>query len=201
MARKRNPVRPADPMEIARHRAAERLREREPGNWGADAAALRLPANADVAVDSLPGGRVIRAQRQDVFETFHARGSLSPAGYAAIRRLQDDIAVLHRTITSRIDYSPRVDRSRTADGVADYRLRAGERIEAAMTLTGAASARLLTALCEPDVIHGRAADWRSVVAATAGERLPDAQGALIRAACENLAGAYAAIDQGRRRAV
>ena len=39
--------------------------------------------------------------------------------------------------------------------------------------------------------HGRAA--------TAGERLPDAQGALIRAACENLAGAYAAIDQGRRR--
>ena len=70
-----------------------------------------------------------------------------------------------------------------------------------MTLTGAASARLLTALCEPDVIHGRAADWRSVVAATAGERLPDAQGALIRAACENLAGAYAAIDQGRRRPV
>ena len=92
MARKRNPVRPADPMEIARRRAAERLREREPGNWGADAAALRLPANADVAVEALPGGRVVRAQRQDVFETFRARGSLSPAGYAAIRRLQDDIA-------------------------------------------------------------------------------------------------------------
>lgn len=120
MARKRNPVRPADPMEIARRRAAERLREREPGNWGADAAALRLPANADVAVEALPGGRVIRSQRHDVFETFRARGSLSPAGYAAIRRLQDDIAALHRTLSSRIDYGPRVDRSRTADGVADH---------------------------------------------------------------------------------
>ena len=201
MPRKRRPIRPADPMEIARRRAAERAQAQDPANWGADPVALALPANAEVVLAVRDGGRGVRIQRQDVFETFHARGSLSPAGYAAIRRLQDDIAVLHRTITSRIDYSPRVDRSRTADGVADYRLRAGERIEAAMAFTGAASARLLTALCEPDMVHGRAADWRSVVAATAGERLPDAQGALIRAACENLAGAYAAIDQGRRRAV
>lgn len=200
MARKRNPVRPADPMEIARRRAAERALAQDPAAWGADARALGLPANANVAISSLPGGRILRAQRQDVFETFRARGSLSQAGYDAIRRLQDDIAALHRTQSSRVDYSPRVDRSRTAGGLADHRLRAGERIEAAMAFTGAASARLLAALCEPDVVHGRAADWRAVVAATAGERLPDAQGALIRAACENLAGAYAVIDNGRRRA-
>lgn len=200
MARKRNPVRPTDPMEIARRRAAERLRAQDPATWGADADALALPANAAVAVDALPGGRVIRAQRQDVFETFRARGSLSPAGYEAVRRLQDDLATLHQTHAGRVDYSPRVDRSRTGDSFADRRLRAGERIEAAMALTGAASARLLSALCETDVVHGRAADWRAVVATVAGERLPDAQGALIRAACENLAGAYAAIDNGRRRA-
>ena len=193
MARKRNSVRPTDPMEIARRRAAERLRAQDPATWGADAEALALPANRAVAVEALPGGRVIRAQRQDVFETFRARGSLSPAGYEAARRLQDDLAVLHQTHAGRVDYSPRVDRSRTGDSFADRRLRAGERIEAA-------SARLLSALCESDVGHGRAADWRAVVATVAGERLPDAQGALIRAACENLAGAYAILDNDRRRA-
>ncbi len=203
MPRKRHHIRPADPMDIARRRAAERaaerVRDQDPANWGANLAALNLPANGDVALAPLQGGRVTRAQRQDVFDTFHARGSLSKAGYVAIRRLQDDITVLHRTATSRIDYSPRVDTTRTAGGVADHRLRAGQRIEAAMAFTGAASARLLAALCEPDIVHGRVADWRSVVAAIAGERLPDAQGALIRAACENLAGAYAAIDAGRGR--
>jgi hypothetical protein len=188
-----------DPMEIARRRAAEREQAQDPATWGADLAALSLPANAQVTAQLRPDGRVARAQRQDVFDTFHARGSLSRAGYDAVRRLQDDIATLHRTQSSRIDYSPRVDRTRTADSFADRRLRAGERIEAAMALTGAASARLLTALCEADVVAGRAADWRAVVVAAAGERLPDAQGALIRAACENLAGAYAALDRGRRQ--
>jgi hypothetical protein len=199
MARKRNPVRPSDPMEIALRRAAERARERDPGQWGADRDALSLPANAQVRLATDSRGRVSRAFRQDVFETFRARGALSQAGYDAVRRLQDDIATLHRTQTSRADYTPKVDTSRVADTFADHRARAGERIDAALTLSGVASARLLTALCEADVVLGRSADWRAVVESAAGERLPDAQGALVRAACENLAGAYAALDRGRRR--
>lgn len=201
MARKRKPVRPSDPMDIALRRAAERARERDPGQWGVDGAALSLPANANVRLATDRTGRISRAFRQDVFETFRARGSLSQAGYAAVRRLQDDIATLHRTQTSRADYTPKVDTSRVADTFADHRARAGERVEAALTLSGAASARLLAALCEADVVLGRSADWRSVVESTAGERLPDAQGALIRTACENLAGAYAAIDRGRIRPI
>jgi hypothetical protein len=35
-----------------------------------------------------------------------------------------------------------------------------------------------------------------VVERESGERLADAQGAVLRAACENLAGAYAALDRG-----
>jgi hypothetical protein len=53
----------------------------------------------------------------------------------------------------------------------------------------------LAALCEPDVVAGCAADWRAVVARQTGERLPDAQGAVLRAACENLSGAYAIVDR------
>ncbi|MDQ2861043.1 MAG: hypothetical protein M3T55_10045, partial [Pseudomonadota bacterium] len=50
------------------------------------------------------------------------------------------------------------------------------------------------------VVLGRTADWRAVVARESAERLPDAQGAVLRAACENLAGAYAAMDRGREKA-
>ena len=60
---------------------------------------------------------------------------------------------------------------------------------------GAVSARLLVALCEPDVVLGRAADWRAVVERESGETLADAQGAILRMACENLAAAYGMADR------
>lgn len=135
-----------------------------------------------------------------MFDRLLARGGLARGAYAAVRRLQDDIAVLHRTQAGGGDFSPRVDRSPDPQNFTDARRRAGERIEAALALAGPASARLLLALCEDDVALGRAADWRCVVAAHTAERLPDAQGAVLRAACENLAGAYAAMDRGRGRA-
>ena len=196
MARKRKTARPADPMAIARRRAAERAAGRDPAGWGLNAEALDLPANA--AVSPCPGstGRRLSMRRQDVFDRFAARGALAPAAHAAVRRLQDDIAVLHRTIAGGGDASPRIDRSRDPQSFTDARRRAGQRIETALTLTGPASARLLAALCESDVVLGRTADWRAVVARESAERLPDAQGAVLRAACENLAGAYAAMDRG-----
>ena len=143
-------------------------------------------------------GRVTRARRQDVFDLMHARGKLQTDALNAVRRLQDDIALLHRSPGGVGDLTPRVDRSRTADGFNDARLNAGGRIDAVLAFAGSASGGLIAALCEPEVVLGRSVDWRGVVARQTGETLPDAQGALLRVACENLAGAYARIDQVRR---
>ena len=139
----------------------------------------------------------MRARRQDVFDTLRARGRLSSAALDAVRRLQDDIACLHRTQLGAVNYAPRVDRSIEPQAFSDARRRAGARIEAALARAGAASARLLVALCEPDVVLGRAADWRAVVERETGETLADAQGAILRMACENLAGAYGMADRGK----
>jgi hypothetical protein len=200
MARKSKRTRPSDPMAIARRRAAERARDRDPGAWGIDGHQLRLAANQDVETRTDPGGRIGRARRADVFDLFLARGKLSAAGHDAVRRLQDDMAIMHRTLSGGGgDFAPKVDRSRRPAAFSERRLAAGLRIDAALGLAGPASARLIAALCESEVVLGQPRSWRAVVQRETGERLADAQGALLRLACENLAGAYALIDRGRRR--
>ena len=197
MSRGRKSARPSDPMEIARRRAAERARDQDPATWGLDRQALSLAAGQDVVTRADAAGRLVRARRLDVFDLLQGRGRLSAEGVAAVRRLQDDIAALHRTASGGVDFTPRVDRSISPDGFNDARRRAGDRIEAALDLAGDVSARVLAALCEPDVVLGRAADWRATVARHTGETLPDAQGAVLRMACENLAGAYRRLDRAR----
>ncbi len=200
MSRKRKIVRPSDPMEIARRRAAERDREKDPSTWGLEARDLSFAAGDDVETKVDAAGRLVRARRQDVFDMLQARGRLSIESVEAVRRLQGDIACLHRTATGGGDFTPRVDRSITPDSFSDARQRAGVRIDAALSLAGDLSARVLAALCEPDMVLGRSADWREAVARQTGETLPDAQGAVLRMACENLAGAYRRLDRTRRDA-
>jgi hypothetical protein len=48
MSRRRSRTRAADPTAIARQRAAEREKARDPANWGLDREALRLAANTGV---------------------------------------------------------------------------------------------------------------------------------------------------------
>lgn len=205
MARGRKNRAPAAPTDILRRRLEARaLQGQVPGEsdpCGIAPGALGLAVNAGVRVEIDRAGRITRARRQDVFDLFQARGKLGPDAYQAVRRLQDDIALLHRAVSGGGDIAPRVDRSRTADGFSDARLAAGARIEAVLSRAGSASARLLVGLCEPAVIEGRGADWRDVVAKITGERLPDAQGAILRVACENLAGAYVAVRSARPRAI
>ena len=199
MSRKRKPGKPANPMDIARRRAEERARDREPANWGLAEQTLSLAVNTAVDTRLDAAGRVVRARRQDVFDMLHSRGRLTAGALGAVRRLQDDIACLHRTALGGVDYLPRVDRSPNPQDFNDARRRAGARIEGALAIAGASSARLLAALCEPDVVLGRAADWRTVVERETGETLADAQGAALRMACENLAGAYGAVDRAKGR--
>jgi len=186
---------PSTPQAILLRRASQHARASEEG--GVNVKSLRLTANNDVDIRLGAGGKVARARRQDVFDILAGRGRLAPEAVGAVRRLQQDMAVLHRTISGVRDFTPRVDSQREADGFSDARLRAGERIATVLELSGAASARLLVALCESAVVEGRTADWRVVVERETGERLADAQGAALRAACENLAGAYRAFDSRR----
>lgn len=201
MPRPRKTRGPAGPADILRRRL-EAKAAGTPGDVesydGIAPGALALAVNVEVRVETDAAGRVARVRRQDVFDLFQARGKLGPDAYQAVRRLQDDIAVLHRVVSGGGDITPRVDRSRSADGFNDARLAAGARIGAVLERAGAASARLLLGLCEPAMIEGRGADWRQVVARITGEHLPDAQGAILRVACENLAGAYMAARRARR---
>ena len=200
MSRRHKASRPSDPAELARRRAEARRQKADPEQWGANLNALRLPANADVQTRGDLAGRTVRIQRQDVFDRLSARGGLSPHSLGAVRRLQEDMACLHRTISGGVDFSPRVDCSRDPQAFGDSRRRAGARIEAALSLAGTVSARLLAALCEPTVVQGRVVDWRVIVARETGETLADAQGAILRMACESLAGAYARLDRERAAA-
>lgn len=199
MSGRRRGARPADPIAIALRRAEARAREAKPETWGLDGGALRLPANQAVSLARDAAGRTVRARRQDVFDSLAGRGRLGPEALAAVRRLQADIASLHRTGLGCSDWRPKVDGGADPQQFVEAQLRAGRRLEAALSRSGAASARLLMALCEPEAALGQAAPWRDVVARIAGESLPDAQGALVRMACENLAAAYDALDRERRR--
>ena len=197
MTRKRKTTRPASPLEVAHRRALQKAQDRDPSAWGLNAEALDMPANSAVIRQGDVTGRTARARRQDVFDLFLRRGSLSQGGHDAVRRLQDDLAVLHRTQTGCHDFTPRVDRSRAPESFSEARQSAGLRIQSALQLAGAASGRLISALCETDVVIGAASDWRVIVLRETGERLPDAQGALLRVACENLAGAYEILARRR----
>lgn len=196
MARRRR-TRPADPLAIAKARAAERARARDPAAWGIDRDALALPANAAVATRTDAAGRIARAARQDVFDLLRARGRLGPAAYDAARLLQADIGRSNAGAGGVTAYRERVDCQRTPSAPSDAMLHAGERVRSVLARTGAGSASLLLALIEGSAGLGVRGGWREVVAAVCGETLADAQSAVVRQACENLAAAYASAWRAR----
>jgi hypothetical protein len=73
--------------------------EPPPAQWGVNEDALDMEANADVELRFNPSVDGKRRTRQDVFALLYFRpGSrMSDHAYAAARRLQEDMAILHRT--------------------------------------------------------------------------------------------------------
>jgi hypothetical protein len=195
MARKR--PRPSDPLTIARRRASERLADRDPQTWGVDRAALSLAANDDVEARAEAGGRHLIARRRDIFERL-LNGPRGHVALAAVRRLQADLAARHAGCGVVARYAARIDAGPADDPFTERRLRAGARTRRVLSRTGASSARLLLALIEPDAALGKKADWRTIVERETGETLADAQAGVLRAACVNLAAAYADLDRSRR---
>lgn len=195
--RNRRMRKPLDPAEIARRLAEVR---RNPELWGPNEDALKLVANADVQDTASTRDKVRRVQRFDCFHVFHARGELPQHALAAVRRLSDDIAVLHRTSGAQ-GTGPKVQNSTKTTGLSHSQILAGQRISDVSGMTGAHSWAILQALIErPAIMGDNLNNWRAVVQDLTGEHNHMAQGALVKAAAMNLAGAYSAIDQGERRA-
>ena len=188
---------PSSPEAAALRRAQMRLDAADPARWGVEPRGLCLMANQDVEAELGGNGAVVRARRQDLWDRLHARGALSDRALAAVRRFESDLTALHRTGLGVRDFTPCVDGRGEPGAFGEARLRAGRRLRAALDLAGPASADLLCAICESGAVLGQALDWRAVVVARTGERLADAQGATLRVAAENLAGAYQIIDRGR----
>lgn len=200
MSRRRH-RKPSDPAEIARINAERR---RNPALWGVNEEALALAANADVVAEKATRKNEKRAQRFDVFARLHAtkdragNPELPRHALEAVRRLQEDMAILHRT-TGGAGSGVKVDFHPVMEDFARNRIAAGERISEVRLRCGPYSWRLLETLCQASAVEGRDMPWRSVVVQVYGEHHAHAQSALLKAAAHNLSEAYAAIDMEPRR--
>lgn len=198
---------PTDPQAIllraAEDRARARLAEKDPRQWGIQAEILKLPANDAVRARQDPHrrGRIAEAERLDAFDSLHRAGGLPDGEYQAAQRY---FRLWAKRAGARMGPTPSADLMTVIDGdggldggMTMARIAAGARIERVHGEIGAADARLLEALVRP-LAHGiETIDWRTVVAAVTGEREKHAQGARVRAACENLRLGFEAIDQGK----
>ena len=187
-------------MRAAQRRADDKIAARNPENWGADGKALaRQP---DVQVITGPRGKVQTARRDDVFDRFLSRGALSQHAHQAIRRLDADMT--ERRGEGERGAGEKVDGSGARDLVTQRMIDAGDRIDGlengVLPRVGRRDAGLLREFLEPRrVITGGLNRWRLVVATLTGETNEQAQGAALRASCDNLALAYQEIDRAPRR--
>lgn len=214
MGRSRGRNKPSDPDAIlqrnAAGRAAARAAERDPASWRISAELIQLPTSADVTIVRGVNEKILTANRSDPFDLLLAAGGLTAEQHRASRRLFRDwclrAGVRDRdrgAVLERIDGGRRDPSALVTNAMVD----AGRRIAAALKGDagrgiqgiGPVNARLLEALISPMVDEGRIIAWRGVVERVTGERDRNAQGAMVRQACESLRMVYDETDELRRR--
>jgi hypothetical protein len=185
---------PRSPQAIAADRTARLAAERarDFAAVGLQPEAARLAANSDIEIRRASARHAEGARRADAFDAL--RDGMARGAYDAARRLQADMAVRRGEHASGGRTLMRIDCAGGGagpDGGAVQRLDrsrgAAARIDAALAKVGARDALLLGELIQPTT-SGRT--WREIVRAVTGEENPVAQGAVVRAACANLAMAY-----------
>lgn len=220
MSRHRSRKGPSDPQAILAAnalkrgfaRAAERRADKNPALWGVSAEILQLPSHAGVDARTDNRGLIVQAKRCDPFDLLHAsvtetgdggrRRGLSDAQHLAARRLMRDWC-----IAAGVRDQERPELGKIDGGGADPQqvnqamLDADVRRAKALKAIGGVNSRMMSALI------GRMVDelaqvfvWRAVVEKVTGERDKNAQGALVRQACESLVLHYEAVDAARRAA-
>lgn len=216
--RNRKRAKPMSPAEILERRAERQALQRDADKrleFGINTEAQALLANADVTVIRPKGSdKPQTAHREDVF----SRLIKSEAQLRAVRRLESDMAE-QAGENWRPGERVTVDSSQFPPGqnIAQSRINAGRRVQRVLSMTGHRCAWLLRDLITR-VEYGFPAndeereesappkerimppfDWRFVVQFVTGEKNEHAQAARVRAACDNLVAAYAAIDNAKPR--
>lgn len=183
------------------------VRRPTPDTWGIDPDAVDLPANADVETVRDHGGKLARARRYDVFSLlFYRPGSkLLPTSYDAVRRLQSDLAILHRTQGAG-DAIRATGKGATGalsavmDGFTRAQREAGERITAVLVGMTPWCAKLIRELAEHGVVQPSEPNWHAIVKRQTGEIDRYQRGGKVRFACDDLAESYRRIDNEPKRA-
>lgn len=178
-----------------------------PESWGIDAQAIALASNADVEARHDPGGRIGRAQRRDVFaQLFYRPGaSLAPTSYDAVRRFQEDLAILHRTQGAsdavRVTGAGQTGAlAAITAGFSITRAQAGERIDAVLAGMRPWCAKLIREICEAEVVVGQSVDWKAIVRRFTNQKRPSQAGEMVRMAADDMAESYRRIDNEPKRA-
>lgn len=187
---------------------AEAARRGIPSEWGVNESALELAANADIETKQDRSVEGKRRVRYDIFALLYYRpgSKLSTPAYDAVRRLQSDMAVLHRTqgATDAIRASGVGQTGALAvvsENFSLTRVLAGERVDDALAAMTAWCAKLIRELCEVEVIRGQTPNWQAIVSKHTGERRHLAKYDHVRTAANDLAESYRRIDNEPRERV
>jgi hypothetical protein len=201
--------RPSDPQAILAANAlrrgqawqAERQAARNPELWGPSAEILRLPAHADVEVTTGARGRIVQARRCDPFDLLLSAGGLSDFQHRAARRLMRDWCIAAGVRDQERPELGKIDGGGSDPQVVNQAMiDADKRRARALKAIGGVNAKLMGALIGQMVDQlARVFVWRVIVAAVTGERDRNAQGALVRQACESLLIHYDDEDEAERR--
>lgn len=184
---------PRSPEQIALDRASARAAQKvadQRGEYGIDLTTHTLVQNADVIAIKDRAGKTQTAHRSDVFDRL-----LNNDQIRAVRRLESDIAEQMGQMW-RPGQRVTVDSSQFPPGqnVSQMQLDAGKRVIQTLALAGARCGWLLHSLIVGVPGKDRA-DWRSIVLYVTGEQNDHAQASRVRAAADNLVGAYVAMDK------
>lgn len=185
MARKKK-QRPADPAEIARKAWEERLRLRNPAEWGVNRDAAALPANADVVHKVATRGNEAGTWRYDAVALFYARGAIRLIDLLAYRKLEEEVAIWLRMDGAGATNLNRVDCASRVSGITDEARDAAVRVAEILGKLLPAHSALLRGLCVP----GGRVKWRQAAKAATGLLDAEAQGKAVKRAFRALADAY-----------
>jgi hypothetical protein len=144
------------------------------------------------------GYNIIVTQRLDVFALLHSRKSLTDTQLYAVRRLEQYQAIAngHERPEQSFDRVDKSSEGAPGQNVTQAMIDAHRDLRAIYLTTGAKSSELLIALTQPQ--EGILTRWRDTVQHVTGEHDERVQGAMIRAACENLGAAWQAFDYRAR---
>ena len=141
---------------------------------------------------------IIVTQRLDVFALLHSRKSLTQTQLDAVRRLEEKQAIAngHERPEQSFDRVDKSSEGAPGQNITQAMIDAQADLRTIYLTTGGKSSELLIALTQPqEAILTR---WRETVQRITGEHDERAQGAMIRAACENLAAAWQGFDYRAR---